>query len=160
MKKFKKIIAMCLSTMMTVAIVSMPAIAAPSDDSIVPYVHYGSKPTSQTDLPFNDTMYGVNSDTGLGYSDYYFNCGEACRVILDMSAVNVQKKDAGASVTITLKNWNNDTDIAEYEFKTDSNGDVIDPLKTVYFSTAQNFYLEIETEPGDVHFYGYYRLTN
>lgn len=161
MKKFKKIIAMCLTAVMAMSVMCVGAFAA-TPDEVAPMVHYGTKPTTLTSLPFNDSMNGVNSETGMGFSDFYFNCGSASRVILDMSAVEVMSQNAGASVRMTIKNWNNDRVIGTYTFTTDSNGQIPDSqaLKTVYMTANTNFYIQIETTPGDVHFYGAYRLTN
>lgn len=161
MKKFKKMIAMCLAAVMAMSVMSISVFAA-TPGTASPYVHYGSKPTSLTTLPFNDEMNGVNSATGMGYSDYYFNCGDAMRVILDMSDVNVLRADAGASVRMVVKNWNNNQTIATYTFTTNSQGKIPSnsALKTIYFNAPTNFYIQIETTPRDVHFYGQYRLTN
>ncbi len=161
MKKFKKIIAMCCAAIMAMSTMCVGAFAAAPND-VAPLVHYGTKPTSLASLPFNDSMNGVNSETGMGYSDFYFNCGSASRVILDMSAVEVLSQNAGASVKMTLKNWNNDQKIKSFTFTTDSDGQIPedDALKTIYMTANTNFYVQIETTPGDVHFYGKYRLTN
>lgn len=161
MKKFKKIIAMCLAAVMAMSVMSIGAFAA-DPETVTPYVHYGSKPTSLAAIPFDDEMNGVNSDTGMGYSDFYFNCGNDQRVILDMSDVNVITSDAGASVKMIIKNWNNDDVIATYNFTTNSQGRIPsnNALRTIYFAAPTNFYIQIETTPRTVHFYGNYRLTN
>lgn len=156
MKKSKKIISMLLTAIMVLSVGCIGAFAG----TLSPAVHYGTKPQQIANLPFSDSMNGINSNTGLGFSDFYFNCGATQRVVLDMTNVYVQPGDGGASVTMTIKNWNTGVKIVQYTFTTNSDGEIpaSSALQSINFPSQCNFYVELSTTPKTTHFYGEYTL--
>ena len=173
MKKFKKIMTVGCAAVMAMSAMSMSAFAAynvpENDDGISTYVTYLGAPTEMWDLAngkFDDTMNGVSSNKGRGYSDRYYRTTSSKRCYLDVSKVDTNGETG--TVTFTVKDKNNGETMRDssnapmiYTFTSDSSGSLESaPVKRLVFSTKSDFYFEIATSnPKKTKCYGYYTVT-
>lgn len=173
MKKFKKFIAVDCAAIMALSAMSMSAFAVynvPENDyGINPYVTYSGAPTAIWNLSngkFDDTMNGVSSNKGRGYSDRYYRTTSSKKCYFDVSEVDTNGETG--TVTFTIKDKNSGETMRDssgakmiYTFTSDSNGSLeSEPTKRLVFSTVSDFYFEIATSnPTTTKCYGYYTVT-
>lgn len=174
MKKFKKVVSVGLATMAAISMMSVSSMAAytvpyQSNDDISLYVNYAGKPSNVWSLSsgsFTDTMNGISSAEGRGYSDYCFKTTSTKRCNLNVG--NVDTNGTSGTVKFTVKDVDSGVTMTDaygnlmvYTFTTDSDGSMSgNSTASLVFNNQSTFYFEIMTSnPTSTRCYGEYTIS-
>lgn len=176
MKKFKKVIAIALGVM-AVSSMNIPALAVynadyPDADVISQYGYHPWAPKGDEDFldltnySFGDSMNGVSSANGNGYSDFWFRASNGDQIILNLGLVDTN--GTSGTVTLTVRNkyddnvvYGKDGKAMECAFVSDNDGFMPNnAIATFTFAEPTDFYIEIKTsDPLETRCYGTYYIT-
>ena len=172
----KKLMAIILSAM-SMSYASIPALAVYNVECLQEDVtsQYGYHPWAPKDdnrfldiidTSFGDSMNGVSSVNGNGYSDFWFRATKGNQILLNVNSVDTN--GISGAVTFTIRNKYNDNVVYDIDgnamectFVSDNNGFMPDNAIAVFtFCELTDFYIEIKTSnPISTRCYGMYYIT-
>lgn len=171
-KKITIVLALTALLIVNIPVFAVYNVPYPKDCEILQYGYHPRGPKSDdrfldiTNNPFGDSMNGVSSANGNGYSDFWFRASKGNQIILNAEFVDTN----GVSGTVTFTVRNKYTDDVIYDindnamecsFTSNNEGFMLDSsIATFTFNDLTDFYIEIKTEnPTSTRCYGIYYLT-